>query len=385
MRFRVILFLIICIGLGLRLFLASLNLHNFDILMYEKDIEILREGKNVYAEQKHYNYTPFWFLTLGAIDNIPFLRSLPFYFTIRAFLTLIDVVSLFILVRIAAQRGLNLIKTSAFFFLNPISIIITGYHGQFDNIVILFLLIAIYLHGKSFEGLSRTKIVLIWLATSMSLIVKHIILFPITFFWFNITKRWKAILAMISSVIIFLTTFLPYATDNARHNILKNVFLYRSVEGRYGIGEVLNIRCPDRCVFTTLKLGSYSVSLDVFLIYFLLFLGGFLLCLFLIRFKDPARGALFGILYFLTFTNGIGAQYLMLPIALGALFPTKWFLLFSMTITFFMIGDSDELGIVAFSGFRWIVPWLFSLLWFISEFLQVSSLARRVYRRVVLQ
>src|SRR3989344_1732550 len=143
-RDKFIILIILVIGLGVRLYLAK-GSYNFDIVATQQDVEIFRQGKNIYLHQTAYNYSPYFYYMAGFFglvqDILPFLEI---KFIARAFYSFIDLITFFVIYKIATQRKLSPIKTAGLFFLNPVSIIISGHHGQFDNIAIFFLLLAVY-------------------------------------------------------------------------------------------------------------------------------------------------------------------------------------------------------------------------------------------------
>ena len=86
------------------------------------------------------------------------------------------------------------------FFINPISLIITGYHNQFDNIAVLFALYGCYCientsHENNFKIQDLAGIILL----SLSIITKHILfIMPV---WIllnqNINPRKKILYAFV--------------------------------------------------------------------------------------------------------------------------------------------------------------------------------------------
>ena len=74
-------------------------------------------------------------------------------------------------------------KTSLFFFLNPISIVITGYHNQFDNIAVFFALLSVSFVDDKNENITKNDAIAI-MFLSLSLITKHILYAFSYGFWF---------------------------------------------------------------------------------------------------------------------------------------------------------------------------------------------------------
>ena len=97
------------------------------------------------------------------------------------------------------------------------------------------------------------------------------------------------------------------------------------------------------------------------------FIAGLFIFGFFLKDKDIIRNCLLGMLFFLTFTTGISNQYFVLPIALGALHPSRRFLLYSLAATFFLLGDVDNVYVPGFNILGSNVVWLSVMYWFILE------------------
>jgi hypothetical protein len=114
---------------------------------------------------------------------------------------------------------------ASLFFLNPISIIITGYHSQMDNFALLLGFVSILLieYKRKTWGLFPGLVLM-----GLSLVTKHfLIFFPI---WLAFKEdRWsRKILVVVLPYTIFFISFIPYWSLGSE-GILNNVFLYRSV------------------------------------------------------------------------------------------------------------------------------------------------------------
>lgn len=359
------LIIIIILGIFLRLYLAN-GSHNFDITSYQKDINIFNNGGNIYVEQTAYNYSPFLFILLGILGKIQqFLHFQSFPFYIRTFITFIDILTTIILFKLALKNKLSVIKTVGLFFLNPISIIISGHHGQFENISILFLLFAIYLYqGKYF----RNKILFISSILTIGLIIKHIIIYQIYLFYLHVFKnKIKATLVFLFSCFIFLLTFLPFILEGY-HQIITQVFKYGGLGGLYGVTYFIRNFCSN-C-------STFGFQNEILYKYFFI-IGMGLLCLFLSN-KNIIKGSLLLFLLFLAFTPGVGAQFFILPIALGALQPSRWYYLYTLIGTLFLLGNFDEMNIQIFQFVNWNTVWLFTILWLVFELQRTFPKLRKV-------
>jgi hypothetical protein len=363
--------LVLGIGLFLRLLLAT-GSYNFDVLQWLNIGQITRSHIDIYSYSNYYNYSPVWFFVLGLLDRFSLLFGFTAQsFIIRAFLSLVDVITFLLLYKIAIQRNLPPLKTAALFFLSPIAIIISGHHGQFENMAILFLLLALYFTEKKHTA-KKVKNKFVFIFLTLGLIMKHIVIFPVLYFFLLFYKnRFLAIFLFCTSCAIFLLTLAPFFPFSGAQ-IVKRVFLYGGVEGLYGMTYFLGN------IFS----GSSFSGPGLYLFYKVIFVLTYLIFVLLVRPKDIARGILLSILFFLTFTSGIGAQYFVLPVAFGVFFPTKWFYLYTVAVTLFFLGSVDELNIYTFKVFEWNIVWLFTILWFLSELMVVVTPLHKLYKKL---
>ncbi len=325
------------------------------------DAEIFRLGKtNIYLYQQSYNYSPILFYLIGFVDTIQrIISDIPFYVLFRIFISSVDIGSALLLYKIAKILKISPLKTVTLFFLNPVSIILSGFHAQFDNIAVFFLLLSIFIYCKN-PVFKKSKRILLWTIGTIGFITKHII-FAQTFllytYLFKDKKLIKASFLFFISLTIFFVTFIPYYSE-ASDTIIKNVFQYSGLARLTGFSYIISELCNNCKV---LNIEIYDVYKYIFLC------TSFLFALYAAR-LPIIRSMLVTTLFFLTFSSSIAAQYFILPIAFGAFFPTKWFYLYSAIVTIFLLGNSAELNISAFNLVTVSTAWLFSLLWFTSEF-----------------
>lgn len=220
-----IFWLCIFLGVVIRFVLTCLG-HNFDFDSYCIVGELVAQGKNVYANTSRYNYGPVWFMLLGVFWRVASLFThniMTFRIFIVSALTLVDL----LIARVISRKAGNF--WGIIFFLNPISLIITGYHNQFDNIAVLLGAYAVLsLEDSCNEHAIKANDIYGIILMSLSLITKHILwAFPI---WIllnrNIDGRKKFLYAFIPPL-MFLLNFTPYWSEGAK-GIIRNVFLYKS-------------------------------------------------------------------------------------------------------------------------------------------------------------
>lgn len=320
-RIKIIIAVLI-IGIIFR-YLVTLFGHNFDLDSYEIVGKIVTSGGNVYAETNRYNYGPIWSWIIGLFYSFGNLLGNPFFilrYGVTTILTFTDIA-------IAAFIGKKLsTKYALIFFINPISIIISGFHGQFDNLAILIALISvIYISENSYK-----KVLGIFLL-GISLSVKHIFfLLPL---WLAVKEKklFYKLIVLTVPIIIFLLMFIPFWSKGGT-GIIENVFMYKS----FNNAPLWNIFIPD-------FLSSF-ISPMVFFVIGLAIIGLF--------FYKESRLKSF-LLYLgaiLVFSSAVTNQYLVIPVIFAIYFINPFTLLFILWATVKLLIDGAGLNINALAN-----------------------------------
>lgn len=223
--------LVCLIAVIFRLFLASLG-ENYDMESWWLVSDLVLNHESVYANTHRYNYGPIWGAILGACRYLS-IHTGPdtihrFHLFVVAALSIADLVGAFVIKR---RYGF---APFAFLLLNPVSLLITGYHSQMDGISLTLALLFwdVFVYGTT----SFRSTLVCGLLLGLSLSVKHILLPFLP--WLLLVRRpvrthivrASAIAAL--GVAIFVLGFLPWVFDPAsRNGILKNVIGYTSSEG----------------------------------------------------------------------------------------------------------------------------------------------------------
>lgn len=323
MQCRRFLLIVVAFGIGLRLIVAARG-HNFDFDSFLIVTKIVDDGGNVYASTTRYNYGPIWFNLLHIFHFLATIVSphheLVFRYILVVFLTLVDIGIGFIL-----WRKLNIVIAYAF-FLNPISIIITGYHNQFDNLALFFGFLSVIVVGDSFDKpLDKRKLLGLCLL-GLSLMTKHVLFaFP---FWLAVKQkglRHKLLIILIPAF-IFLLGFIPYWGEG-KHGIIQNVFLYRSWDNAF----FYNLFVPKSIQLILPSVIAWLSLLAIFAIIF--------------RRKSVVETLLLYTCVLTATSPAITNQYLTIPVAFIAANMNFFSVLYTKIGTFHLLVNEDGLHI----------------------------------------
>lgn len=286
--------LFISIGILLRFAVMSFG-HNFDFESYCIVGDISGHFRNVYAETSRYNYGMIFSWIQGFLYRIAEIKSENFAVTYRIYIVAtLTMADLGITYFIAKRHSL---RKAIIFFLNPISIIITGYHNQFDNIAIVLALLMLVFYNE--EDKFNKKDIGFILIFTLSLMTKHILFMLPFLLLLRKGLNWKKKIAYACiPPALFLISFMPFVIGNevALHGIINNVFLYRS--------------------FNNAPLFSFIYSLIGFPSSPRIFVyaGMMIIVAYLTRKFDFEKQLMFYLIAMVAFSSAIANQYLAIPL-----------------------------------------------------------------------
>lgn len=333
---RIMIIMLVSLGIFLRFAVMTFG-HNFDFDSYCIVGEIAGYFRNVYAETSRYNYGPLFFCIQGFLYRLSHL-SPNWESTYRVLMvSVLTLADLGIMCFIANQYS---IRKSLVFFLNPVSIIITGYHNQFDNIAVFCALLCILSYN---EEERFTKKDWLFVATlSLSLIMKHILfLFPLYILVRRKLPIKKKLVYVFVPPIIFLMSFVPFVFQNqaALDGVLNNVFFYKS--------------------FNNSPLLYYIYKLIDFPMEYCIVVFG--LCLSVVAYatrrKTFDEQLLLYLISMVAFSSAIANQYLVIPMAAICVLNTGvWKYIYMFLASAFLILEGDGLGLLNILESRQMIP-----------------------------
>lgn len=221
---------------------VSLPVRNFDSDSYRIIGALTLKGAPIYPDPaiSRHPYLPFFLYVEAASLFLSNTLHLPQIVLLKMIFTLFhlsSVSALFILLKKNVQK-------TALYALNPVSLFVTAFHGQFDIIPVTLLLWAIvYLNKKCF---SLTAILL-----SLAITIKT---WPILFVYPYVRrmpkKYWPLLLVGgLGSILLYCLFF-----RSSPISLLRVLFVYQGVPGIWGVGTVLKLMGATKLISLIVKL-----------------------------------------------------------------------------------------------------------------------------------
>ncbi len=125
-----------------------------DVLRYRKVAEFMLAGRwNPYESTNLYPYPPLWVWWEVVAGWLSARSGIGFALLVKAPLVTADLAIVGLLWRWGRERGMG--STPAWLFaLHPVSLLVTGFHGQFDTLMLLAVLVALRRHEQGRQDAS---------------------------------------------------------------------------------------------------------------------------------------------------------------------------------------------------------------------------------------
>jgi hypothetical protein len=189
------------------------------------------DGVNPYAESYILDFAPGW----AWISAVPVsvagklgLGSIGASLLVKFLLSLADVFLAYMVYKISSQVGRPAVLPVSLVALNPVSILTTGYQGQFDNVTLLpitfwiLLLLRWKQRNSGVDSVARAGISGGLVGLSMTM--KHSS-GPLVLFLADWYRSWRYLaLSLLVAVLLFTVAFLPYVEGAGIPEIYRDVF-----------------------------------------------------------------------------------------------------------------------------------------------------------------
>lgn len=239
-----------------KLYLALTTVGTSDAVWWTRQLDIIRQfgGVAVYHIRGEYpntfNHPPFMIHALRALGWLATQTNLSLAFWLRFACIVADAGSLFLAWRVAGRtHGLRPSTCALLVFaLSPVAIVISGFHGNTDPLMIFFVMLAIYLTDcranatrHRITGETRYRITSATLGglafgAALSLKIAPLIFVPAFFFYLPTPKERARFFG--AAAALFFVGALPYLLLDPLA-IARSLFGYGSIYGNWGWSNLL--------------------------------------------------------------------------------------------------------------------------------------------------
>ncbi len=321
----------------------------YDIESFKLVTDALLAGQEVYTSVLgRHPYLPLQMYLMGGTAWLGDLVGLPYVVSIKLPAVLADGAIAALITTSLSRDGRRPASAAAFgllYALNPISLLVTSYHGQFEAITLLLLVLA----WRSWRFGRHAA----WSATALGLAILNktwpVILLPV--FWIR-QRSWRdrilyATLALgipLAGILFYLVVF-----EASPVPMLRRALTHRGVAGYWGPGAIIDpltaIYTAGRPLFDTL------VALRNVLL-----AGAAVLALWITR-RDSALDAILTvILSIFMITVGFGIQWLVWPVPFALLAREEgWTKAYSVAGAFMLLVHLYGLHMYPWLG-EWVTP-----------------------------
>lgn len=328
---------------------------NWDLDAYREVVRILEGGGELYRDTPRYNYSPAWAIVLRGLAFASGAMGVPLESGVGGLLLLADMFTAWLVFRIARDVLGRAIEAAAgaalLFFANPVSVFATGFHLQFDNLAVLFLLAAVWSISRTPARPARGFGTVVFL--SASLLFKHVTYFHPLLFVRTRRRPGLPLVAGLAPYAVFFASFLPYLGSPGW--VYERVFRYRSLSETYGASTLLDVTGVPRWVPTALFLAAAGFGIVAF------------------RRLDVGRASLLLFLLLLVFLPGVAQYYFVWPIALGALYGGAGYAVYTLLVSAFFLGSPDGLALPLTHLPGWHGVWWGAVLWLLLELRRLAK------------
>jgi hypothetical protein len=286
------------------------------------------QGLSPYRGECLYIYAPPWYYLISLMSYVSRITGFSFDVAVKVPLIIADAAIFGVMILSGLKMGLargEALKRASFLFLNPISLMTTGVHGQFDNLSLLFLLLSWF--AFTFK---KTK-AFFWgcLSLSASVLMKHFSAMMAFVMGFN-RKEWREkALVIFTAPLLFIAFFLPYWRDFEGIN---RVILHYNLHGGYW--GWLGVICRGTLFFTGYDIiqQPYFHWVDSFNA--VLYVGIIAASWWVAKRYSLLDSIIVIFLIFYSFTTQIGVQYTLWILPFAALArPNRYFFAYTIVGT----------------------------------------------------
>jgi hypothetical protein len=339
-----------------------------DVLRYQKAARhVLDVSWNPYLAPRLYPYPPLWIWVEAGSEWLARATGASFAVLVKLPVMLAD---LGIILACWASASRSAQRASWLFALHPVSILVTGFHGQFDSVMLFFVLLSLRFHQSGRLDASA-------LSLSAAIATKSVPVLLLPFLILSLGAA-RAVRFVLLAVVPVALLLLPYAIA-APGALARELLAYGGVADFGWIGAWRGLRWTATGALARSDAAHWPLAIAAAKGLFLAVYAALVWAAATRRWRPALAEAVLAVfLAFLVFYGAISSQYLLWPIPLGAaLLAGAWFMAYSVAATAALLGFYLFLapGVLTAGGSGPVGPPLAGMVWAWGAFAVLAASA----------
>jgi hypothetical protein len=219
----------------------------YDIESCRRVAEVFLRGEAVYSSPVvagRHPYLPFHLYVIGGAAKFSEVMGVPFVLAIKLVPILADAALAVLIFCAVCQLGRpssRALVWSLLYALNPIAILVSAYHGQFDAETVFLLTLSWYVWR--FGGSSTTRLNLSAVLLGFAVLSKTWPLLFLPILWLRLESRRQRVtyVLMTLAVPVVFTLFYVTVFHQDPHPLLRRALTHSGVPGWWGGGAIVNL------------------------------------------------------------------------------------------------------------------------------------------------
>jgi hypothetical protein len=315
----------VTVGTALKLYCAATTYGTNDTGLFHLYGQAIYEAglEETYKASQHFNHTPALAAFLAFLYWLSKTFTLSYPLLLRVPGIAADIMSALVVWKLITREMCGRISPgwASLFALNPVSFMVSGYHGNFDSVLAMFVLLTAYYAFRD-----RVDLCAVFFAFAVDLKIAALLLSPVFFFyWFARGKTCRFLVLV--ACLLAPVWIIPLVTYPAL--VLHNVFGYGSYWGIWGITYWLRqTGYPPFYLVSFYNLSS--IQNQIMTLLKTTVAGGIILLAWRRSRLGPSSifaTVSYAFAIFFTFAPGVLLHYLAWPSALALFHARRWYLI----------------------------------------------------------
>lgn len=299
-----------------------------DVLRYRRvAAHVLDVSWNPYQAARLYPYPPVWVWVEAGCEWLARHSGLSFAVLVKLPVLAAEIGIVALLARWAAERGGVTRWAPWIYALHPVAVLVSGFHGQFDSLALLMVLLAVRASERGRHDASA-------LALAAGIAVKSFPVLAVPVLLFRVTGAAARIRFVALATLPVAVLLLPYLAHDASA-VARELFGYGGVADFGWIGAWRGLRWVYEEALVRGEARFHGPLIPVAKV---LFLAAYAPVVVRMARRELVAALLAVFVAFETFYGALSAQYLLWVIPLAVLRPDRWLAIYTVFAAMGLVG-----------------------------------------------